>query len=96
MNDKELYQQKKEAQLAEWKADIDKLKAKASMASADVQLEMNKQIATLEDTIEKGKLKLSELTKATEEAYVTIKAGVESSWDSLKSTFTEAAEKFKR
>ncbi|KHE91831.1 MAG: hypothetical protein K8F52_03055 [Candidatus Scalindua rubra] len=43
MDDKELYQQKKQAQLDEWKAEIDKLKAKASGASADVQLEMNKQ-----------------------------------------------------
>ena len=30
MNDKELYQQKKQAQLDQWQAEVDKLKAKAS------------------------------------------------------------------
>ena len=49
MNDKELYQQKKQAQLDERKADLDKLKAKASMASADIQIRINEQIKTLED-----------------------------------------------
>ncbi len=47
MNEKELYQQKKQAQLNEWKAEFDKLKAKASGASADAQLELNKQIAVI-------------------------------------------------
>ena len=64
MGDKELYEQKKQAQLDEWKADLDKLKAKASGASADAQLEMNKQIKALESKIEEGKAKLSELAKA--------------------------------
>jgi hypothetical protein len=39
MNEKELYQQKKQAQLDEWKAEVDKLKAKASGASADAQMD---------------------------------------------------------
>ncbi|MFA7083700.1 MAG: hypothetical protein WC141_04095 [Arcobacteraceae bacterium] len=40
MQDKELYEQKKQAQLDEWKADIDKLKAKASMMNADAQIKI--------------------------------------------------------
>lgn len=35
MNEKELYKQKFHSQLDEWKADINKLKAKASGAKAD-------------------------------------------------------------
>ena len=58
MNDKELYQQKMQARLDEWKADVDKLKAKASGSSADVQLDMNRQIKALERNIEEGKAKL--------------------------------------
>jgi hypothetical protein len=34
-----LYQQKKQSQLDEWQAEVDKLKAKALGASADAQLE---------------------------------------------------------
>lgn len=96
MNDKELYQQKMQARLDEWKAEVDKLKAKASGASADVQLDMNKQIKVLERSIEEGKAKLSELAEASEDAWGSIKDGVESAWDSLKSAATDAAGKFKK
>jgi len=44
MNEKELFKQKFQAQLDEWKADIAKLKAKASGAEADVQIAINKQV----------------------------------------------------
>ena len=84
MNEKELYQQKKQAQLDEWKAEADKLKAKASGASADAQLQLNKQIEALEDKIEDGKTRLTEIAEASEEA-----------WDSIKSAFGDAAAKFK-
>lgn len=95
MDDKQLYQQKMKAQLDQWKAQIDLLKAKASAASADAQLEMNKQINTLESKIDDGKAKLSALTDASEDAWQSMKEGVESAWSSLKSAFSEAADKFK-
>ncbi len=84
MSDKELYLQKMRAQLDEWKADVDILKAKASRTSADAQLKMNKQIEMLESKIEEGKTKLSELSSASEDAWESLKEGVESAWDSLK------------
>ena len=96
MNDKELYQQKMQARLDEWNAEVDKLKAKGSGASADVQLDMNKQLKVLEGRIEDGKAKLSELTEASEDAWESIKEGVESAWGSLRSAATDAAAKFKK
>lgn len=96
MNEKELYQQKKQAQLDEWKAEVDKLKAKASGASADAQLELNKQIEVLEGKIGEGKTKLAEIADASEDAWESIKEGVESAWDSMKSAFSDAAAKFKK
>ncbi|MGB5811399.1 MAG: hypothetical protein WBG86_12755 [Polyangiales bacterium] len=95
MNDKELYQQKVQAQLDEWKAELDKLRAKASGASADAQLDINRQIKVLERNIEGGRVKLSEIASASEEAWESVKEGVESAWDSLKSAATDAARKFK-
>ena len=95
MSDKELYLQKMRAQLDEWKADVDILKAKASRTSADAQLKMNKQIEMLESKIEEGKTKLSELSSASEDAWESLKEGVESAWDSLKSAVSDAATKFK-
>jgi hypothetical protein len=64
VSEKELYQQKKQAQLDEWKAEVDKLKSKASGASADAQMELNKQIEAFEGKIEKGKAKLAEIADA--------------------------------
>ncbi|HKJ21664.1 MAG TPA: coiled coil domain-containing protein [Gammaproteobacteria bacterium] len=96
MSDKELYQQKKQAELDQWRAAVDKLKAKASGASADVQLEMNQHIKTLESKIEEGQTKLSQLAGASEDAWEPIKDGVESAWDSLQSAVGDAAAKFKQ
>ena len=96
MSEKELYQQKKQAQLDEWKAEVDKLKAKASGASADAQLELNKQIEALEGKIESGKTKLAEIADASEDSWESIKVGVESAWDSIKSAFSDTAAKFKK
>ena len=95
MTDKELYQQKMQAQLDTWKAEVDKLKARASELSADARLEMGKHIETLDSKIEEGKVKLSELALASEEAWPPLKEGMESAWDTLKSAVSDAAAKFK-
>lgn len=95
MTDKELFQQKMQAQLDELKADVDVLKAKASGASATAQLEMQKHIETLQGKIEDGKAKLSALAQTSEEAWVPLKEGMESAWDTMKSAVREAAAKFK-
>lgn len=95
MNDKKLYLKKKQAQLDEWKADLDKLKAKASGASADSQLELNQHIAALDGKIKEGKVKLDEVSDANDDAWESIKKGVESSWGALKSAFNDAKSKYK-
>jgi chromosome segregation ATPase len=95
MSEKELYQQKAQAQLDEWKAELEKLKAKASGASADAQLEMKEQIQALEGKFEEGKAKLAEIAEASDDAWESIKEGIESAWSSLKSAFSDAGSKFK-
>ncbi|MCI0653690.1 MAG: hypothetical protein L0Y39_04350 [Methylococcaceae bacterium] len=95
MNEKEMYQQKLEAQLDEWKADIAKLKAKASGAKADAQIAMNKHIEALERRLEDAQVKLSELVNASDNAWNSVKTGVESAWNSLRFALSDAASKFK-
>jgi septal ring factor EnvC (AmiA/AmiB activator) len=95
MNEKQLYQQKRQAQLDEWQAEIDKFKAKASGASADAQLKLNEQIKVLEGKLAAAKAKLTEIADASDDAWESIKEGAESAWASLKSGFSEAASKFK-
>jgi uncharacterized coiled-coil DUF342 family protein len=95
MSEKEIYQQKLEAKLDEWRSEIDKMRAKASGASADAKLEMNKMADELEAKIEEGKNKLAELADASDDKWESVKDDLEAKWQSLKSAFSDAASKFK-
>lgn len=96
MNERELYQKKKQAQLDGWVAEVDKLRAKAAGASADAQLELNKKVEALEVKIEERKAKLAEIADASDDAWESIKDGLESAWDSMESALGDAAAKFKK
>ncbi len=56
---------------------------------------MKKQIDSIESKIEEGDAKLAELAEASNDAWDSVKEGVESAWSSLKSVFSDAASKFK-
>jgi predicted nucleic acid-binding Zn-ribbon protein len=95
MSDKEYYQQKLQAQMDEWKAELERLRAKAAGARAEVKHDLSHQIEGLEKQLEHGKAKFAELLAARDDAWETLKEGVESSWGSLKTAFKDAAQKFK-
>jgi hypothetical protein len=95
VNEKELYQKKLRAQEDEWDAELAKLKAKAAKADAEAKLEMLRQAGMLEAKIGEFKSKVAELAEAGDDAWESIKDGVDSAWKSLKSSFSEAASKFK-
>jgi uncharacterized protein YfiM (DUF2279 family) len=94
MENKKLYHQKKQAQLDEWKAKVDVLKAKASQMSSDVQLQMNEHIEILERKTEQATEKLSVLKNAGEDAWGSIKEGIDSAWGSIKSSVKDLTKKF--
>lgn len=96
MSDKKISQQKKQAQLDEWKAEVDKLRAKLSGATAEAQLKMQEQIKSLEKKIAEGKTKLTEISEASEDAWESMKERVDAAWDSLKSRVNESIAKFKK
>lgn len=95
MSMKEAYEQKLQAQLDKWSADIDKLKAKADSAEADLQLEYYKKIEELRSMQETAVDKLFELKDASDDAWQDIKAGVENAWDSLGNALNSFASRFK-
>jgi multidrug resistance efflux pump len=95
VSEKDLYRQKMQAQLDEWKAELDKIKAKAKKADADAKIQADKNIKELEGKIEDGQAKLKELADASGDAWVSLKGGVEDAWKSLKSGFEDAASKYK-
>jgi hypothetical protein len=96
MKDKELYVQKKDAQLKQWKADLEKIKAKASNAGADAQLQVNKQVKALEVKLDQGKDRLAAMADAGGDAWESLKKGVESEWDDIKSKLDDAASKLSK
>lgn len=95
MTDQSLQTQKFKAQLDEWKADIDKLKAKAKGASADAQIEMQKGIDALDARMTEAGTKLDELSAAGADAWEGLKTNVEHTWEGLKTSMREALDKLK-
>jgi len=94
MEEKSSYQQKVEAQLEEWKADLEVLKAKAKDVTVDLQAEYNEKIKELEPKIAEGKAKLAELVDTADDAWDDVKEGAESIWKQMKETFNNVKEKF--
>lgn len=95
MSMKEAYEKKLQAQLDEWSAEIDKLKAKADSAEGDAQLEYYKKIEELQSMKENVANKLAELKNSGEGAWVDLKAGIDSAWDSLDKALKSASTRFK-
>jgi len=94
MSMKEAYEKKLQAKLDEWNAEIDKLKAKADSAEADVQLEYYKQIEELRSMQDAARKKLVELKAAGDDAWEDLKAGTDSAWDSLSRSIKSAVSRF--
>ncbi len=95
MKDRELQEKKFRAQLDEWKAEMEKLKAQAMKASSDAGLHMNRQIGALEAKIADAERRFTELSRANDDAWNDVKDGVAEAWDTLKAAFNDAVAKYK-
>ena len=94
MDEKSAYRQKLEARLDQWRAEIDRLQAKATEASADVRLEYEEQVEKLRGQQEEARAKLKELDDAGGEAWKDLKNGIEKAWDDLGDAVKSAGERF--
>jgi chromosome segregation ATPase len=95
MSSKQAYEEKLQAKLDEWQADIKKLKAKADQAKADVKLQYYEEIERLERNREDLRHKLNDLKKTGGDAWSDLKAGIESAWHSLEGALGKARDRFK-
>jgi hypothetical protein len=96
MKDKrKAYEEKLDAQLEEWNAQIALLKAKADKAKADVKIEYYKTIEALQHKQDEAGTKLHELKTAGDEAWEDLKTAAEKAWDEVKTAFHIAVSKFK-
>lgn len=94
MDDKSAYRQKLEARLDQWRAEIDKLDAKAVEASADARIEYRKQIEAVRGKQDEAREKLAEFDKAGDEAWKDLRSGIEAAWDDLGKAMRKAADRF--
>ena len=92
---KENYQARIEAQLDEWRADIDRLREKAKNATAETKLKYQENIDKLELKLDEGKSRLKELRESGSEAWEAVKDGADSIWDTMKATFAEVKERLR-
>jgi multidrug resistance efflux pump len=96
MKDKrKAYEEKLDAQLKEWGAQIGLLKAKADNAKADAKIEYHKTIETLQSKQSEARTKLRELKNASDEAWEDIKTGAEKVWAEVKTAYHDASSRFK-
>ena len=95
MDKKEVYIENLEAQLREWSAKIDMLKAKADKAKAEAKGEYHKDMAALYAKRETAHQKLQELKNAGGEAGDALKAGIKNARDDLQDALNAAFEKFR-
>jgi len=92
---KKEYEKKLQAQLDEWSAEIDKLKAQAEGEKADKKIEYYEQIDKLKSMKASANEKLTELQNASDDAWEDLKAGIENAWSSLGDALNSARSRFK-
>ena len=95
MDKRKAYEEKLDAQLEEWSAQIALLKARADKAKAEAKIEYYKTIEALQHRQDEARAKLHELKTAGDEAWEDLKAGAEKAWAEVKSAFHDAISKLK-
>lgn len=96
MKDKrKAYEEKFDAQLKEWSAEIALLNAKADKAKAEAKIEYYKTIEALQGKQDTARAKLQELRTTSDDAWEDLEAGAENVWSEVKTAFHSAASRFK-
>jgi len=95
MDKKEIYREKIESQLKEWKAKIDTLEGKASTLTSEAKTTLKKEIEDLRSKKLVVKEKWNELQKTGEDTWDKMKDGVEKSTDDLKRALEKVVARFK-
>jgi hypothetical protein len=93
--ERKAYEEKLDAQLKEWSAQIALLKAKADNAKADAKIDYYKTIEALQRRQNDAKEKLRELKTAGDEAWEDLKKGAEKAWAEVKIAYHDATSRFK-
>lgn len=94
MSLKTAYQEKFQAQLNEWSAQMEVLKAQRDKAEADAKISYEQHLKELQTQYDAAQSKLKELQSSSEAAWEEMKSGVENAWDSMSKAIRNATSRF--
>lgn len=92
--EKEAYAERLQAEIDSWNADINKLRAKAKLASADVQQKYYEEIEQIEERRDALEARFNELKAANAGAWDDLRQGVERAWQDMSKAMKNAASRF--
>ncbi len=84
MEKREIYKQKIEAQMHEWSAKLDALKAKSEKLTLSKKVDMQRHVDALHDKLGVVKGKFDSLGEATEEQWEGVVTGLDHAWSEVK------------
>jgi chromosome segregation ATPase len=94
MENFDAYKEKMHARLLQWDAEAKLLEARIMEAKADKKIEHRERINELKSEIAKAKADLKRLSDSGEEAWKSIKIGLDEAWDKIADGFRNAKSKF--
>lgn len=95
MEDKETFLKKHETQLKEWATRIGELVAKAERAGTDAKAEYERQLEVLQAKKSALEREITEVRRAAEDAWESLRSGVEGAATDLKASWDNAMNKLK-
>jgi hypothetical protein len=95
MDKREAYRELAKAQIKEWEAKIDLLKARGEKATAGARIDMMNAVEKLQ--VEKNALqkRIGEMMDAGGDAWEKLKDGIEKGMEEMKKSIDKTVEKFK-
>jgi hypothetical protein len=93
-NEKQAYREKEDAELREWDAKADLLKAKANNLSADARMEFDKQMNSLQENKSEIGAYVDKLSDKADDAWDDIKDEAEEKWDKFSSSVSKFVSKY--
>lgn len=94
-NKRQAYEDKWDAQMEAWSAEIAVLSAKADEAKAESRIAYADAVEALHNKQSQAKTMQLKIRAATEDAWEGLKIDAEKVWIDVKGTFTRAASSFK-
>jgi archaellum component FlaC len=95
MDSKDAYIQRFQAQLDEWKNDLERLRIKADQADAEARIEYQKQVDELEARRQEMRKQAEKVMQASEDSWKDMKQTADNAWREFDNAFKRAMDRFK-